>query len=457
MAIHNPSSLYSGGVVTVNSQPATQFYLQSIAKKRAKDEALDNYYRDFNKSLNTAGMRNQDIEGWMGKVNDWRGFYQQNREAIKNPRLDNGKAQSEYMSRYQDALSDVQRSKNRADLSAKYVLPIITNPDKRTRLTDNSLGTIASHDKSIYDPEGKDLDPTTFDFDAKPFGLDEQKKLSSFLTQGVKMDEMIEKITTDPKTQSKKISYEYKLNPAALQTVGARAANTYESDDRFQAHIDQLAENPEIFNQLNEVFKGVYGKDIVSNKDFAAAYGLNQVQKERDVQKVGGYNQWQGYSAWGKPNQNMDWPTVVTQEAFNYAQTGSPGSLDAIVNHLSQGNGKYRYVDYEIGKSSKVPNGQVMVIKYHPINSKGEVETEIVEDGNGGIIKRPKLRAESFELNDPVKFKQDITGFEQNFFGSKTKDEDAPNYTGSPFKSQQTPPKTKQKTSTKKSDPLGIF
>lgn len=400
MAIVNDPRLYSGGSVVFNSQPATQFYLQSEAKKRAKDEALDNYYRDFNKSLNPAGMRNQDIEGWMNKVNDWRGFYQQNKDAIKNPRLDNGKAQSEYMARYQDALSDTQRSKNAGEISKGYVMPVITNPDKRSRLTDISLGTIASHDASIYDPNHKELDPTKLDFDAKPFGLDEQKKLSSYLTQGVKMDEIVEKITKDPKTQSKTISYEYKLNPEALKTVGARAANTYKSDDRFQAHIDQLAENPDIFNQLNEVFKGVYGKDIVSNEDFAAAYGLNQVQKERDVQKVAGYNPFAGQSSWGS-NQKVNpadfWSRSVVQAGNIAAQTGDVTQLRGVVSQLFTGNGSRRLGNKDSDVKYEIVGGRpsVKITTYPTTEAEKDKEYEL----KLGLIKEGKMSKDALRFD----------------------------------------------------------
>ena len=383
MPIINDPRLYSGGSEVFNSQPATQFYLQSMAKKRAKDEALDNYYRDFNKSLNPAGMRNQDIEGWMGKINEWRGFYQQNKEAIKNPRLDNGKAQSEYMARYQDALSDTQRSKNAGEISKGYVMPVITNPDKRSRLTDLSLGTIASHDASIYDPNHKELDPTKLDFDAKPFGLDEQKKLSSFLTQGVKMDEMVEKIVTDPKTHSKTTTYEYKLNPQALQTVGARAANTYKSDDRFQAHIDQLADNPDIFNQLNEVFKGVYGKDIVSNEDFAAAYGLNEVQKQREVQKLSAYNPFLGQRSSSSNSEANKFNYGVTMT--NALRTGNTNEVNSLINLLRAGKGNT--VLYEAFPITE-PNGTKFIyfqLKDKDAYGEGDVYTKRIALDDPGL------------------------------------------------------------------------
>ena len=364
MAINNSPDLYMGGATIFNSQPATQFYLQSMAKKRAKDEALDNYYRDFNKSLNPAGMRNQDIEGWMGKVNEWRGFYQQNKEAIKNPRLDNGKAQSQYMSMYQENLSDTQRSKNAGEISKGYVLPVITNPDKRSRLTDLSLGTIASHDASIYDPNHKELDPTKLDFDAKQFDLNAKKKFTSYITQGVKMDEMVEKTVTDPKTNSKTTTYEYKLNPAALRTIAERAAATYDSDDMLQQHIHDIKDNPELFEQLNQTFKDVYGKDIVSERDFAAAYGLNEVQKEREVQKQTSYNRFLGQSSGrsSNPANNFNFGVSFT----NALRTGNKNAATELKNLLSSGNGRLKYMDSFVGNVGGVPMLHIQVREKDP-------------------------------------------------------------------------------------------
>src|SRR5690606_2592588 len=99
-----PSGLYSEGAVVFDTQPFANLYNQFIARKQAKDEALDNYFRDFGKNITPAGMRNQDIPVLTSKNNEWRQFYQQNKNAIMNPRLDGGKAYSEYMSRYQDQL-----------------------------------------------------------------------------------------------------------------------------------------------------------------------------------------------------------------------------------------------------------------------------------------------------------------------------------------------------------------
>jgi hypothetical protein len=134
-------------------------------------------------------MRTQDIEGgWMDKVNGWQSYFQQNRQAIENPKLDKGKAYNQYMAMHNDLLGDTQKSKNLADVSRQYVVPIVSNPDKRTRLQDNGVNAIHQHDVSMYDPQHKTLDPSVLEYGSKPFDIAAQRKLDLLAMSGKKMD-----------------------------------------------------------------------------------------------------------------------------------------------------------------------------------------------------------------------------------------------------------------------------
>ncbi len=286
-----PSNIYSGGAVTFNSLPYTNLALQNIYKKQAKEDALDNYFRDFNKSINPAGMRTQDIEGgWMNKVNGWTDFYTKNRQAIQNPKQDNGKAYNQYLAMHNDLLADVERSKNEAQKSTQYVVPIVSNPDKRTRLGDNSVAAIHSHDLSIYDPNHKSLDPSILDYSAKPFDIAAQRKLDQLAMANVKMSNSVPDVTIDKKTGSAITSYHSEYSNKDLQEIGGKYAEAYGGDDSFQNHINDIAEStPDVLEQYNKVFKSTYGKDIQSNQDLAAAYGLSRVQSQINTQKRTGY------------------------------------------------------------------------------------------------------------------------------------------------------------------------
>jgi len=53
---------YGAGNVRLDSTPYTNFFLRQEAQKRAKDEALDRYFMDMEKSVTPAGMRTVDID-----------------------------------------------------------------------------------------------------------------------------------------------------------------------------------------------------------------------------------------------------------------------------------------------------------------------------------------------------------------------------------------------------------
>lgn len=285
--MYNPN-LYNGGAAVVNSQPATNFFLQSQARKRAKDEALDNYFQNFNKSINGAGMRTQDIEGgWMDKINGWRDFYSQNKQTIKDPKLDNGKSYNEYMSRYQDILNDTEKSKNRAASIAK-VAPIFADPTKRHLLSANTISAVHNADKNIYDDTGNDINESDIMFNPKDFTLEDQAKLTDNMTKGKKMLEEKTIGVTNPKTFQRDITTKSYYNPEDLKNMGAQAASEYASNDSYHKKIDDLFESSynhktgqvEIPKEYNDIFKNIYGKEIHTPQELGAAYALANVQRE---------------------------------------------------------------------------------------------------------------------------------------------------------------------------------
>jgi hypothetical protein len=326
--VNLPNNIYDGGAVKVDSSPFTNFYLQSQAKKRAKDEALDNYFRDFNKNINPAGMRTQDIEGgWLSKVNDWQSYYQQNKDLIEHPIKDNGKAYNQYLSMHNDLLADTEKSKNEAQKSTQYVVPIVSNPDKRTRLGTNGINAIHSHDLSIYDQNHQSLDPSVLDYSAKPFDIQSQQKLDKLATQGVKMSNVITNTTVDPQTRQTKTTYSYSYNPNDLQTIGNRYGTAYHSDDSFQGAIDQLALNQNEVQRLNGVYKSIFNKDIQDNADLAIAYGLDRTQQQRQEQKGTGFNPFTPYDY-----------EQTREQYYDYTQSDINNSIDANVDRqIAQG------------------------------------------------------------------------------------------------------------------------
>lgn len=149
--------LYTGGATVLDSSPIADMYHQYSMRKIARDEALEDYFRNLNKSVNPQGVRNQDIEGLTKKQNEWQQFYLQNKQAIKNPKIDNGKAYSEYQSRYRDMQNYIQQSKNATAVSDDLA-KMRMNQNMSYVFDDDSIVTqIADHDKPLTDPTRKDV------------------------------------------------------------------------------------------------------------------------------------------------------------------------------------------------------------------------------------------------------------------------------------------------------------
>ena len=106
-----PSNPYASGAVVFDSTPYTEFYVKQQVQEKAKDEALEKYLMDFDKSINPAGMRNNDVPAFLEKIGQNKNFYLKNKEAIKNPALDNGAAYSQWYNANKSALAEISKSK----------------------------------------------------------------------------------------------------------------------------------------------------------------------------------------------------------------------------------------------------------------------------------------------------------------------------------------------------------
>lgn len=287
MEINTNINPWAVGAVVLDQRPYLQFFQQQMAQRQAKETALDNYFRDLGKNVTPAGMRAQDVDGLTKKTNEWRQFYSQNKDAISNPRVDNGKAYTEYMARYQDQLAHIEQSKRALKT---------TDELNKTRLSPNSsyilddpgiIDKIQLHDKPIGDPTRQDIDIATLAVPPKPWDIKDREAYSKYLTAGLPFDETPGKTETLPgfKTRTPIIK---QYSPESLQAIGQRAMGAYDSDRSLQFQTNSLVKevmNDEgLHNQLNNAFKQVYGKDAETPKELLAAQAI--LTENRKATKV---------------------------------------------------------------------------------------------------------------------------------------------------------------------------
>lgn len=277
MATTLPSDIYSGGAVVLNTQPLASMYQQFVLQRKAKEDTLDNYFRDLGKNITPAGMRNQDVAGLTQKTNEWQTFYQQNKSAILNPRIDNGKAYSEYMGRYQDQLAHIQQSKD-ALKATDELNKTRLNPQTSFILDDPTIiDQIKLHDLPIGDQGRKAINISTLAVPPKPWDIKDREAYSKYLTAGLNMDEIAGKMQFLPgfKTLTP-ITKQY--SDDNLKVIGQRAMGAYDSDRSLQFQTNKLMKDvmndPSKQQQLNSVFRRFYGKDIDSPKELLAAQSI---------------------------------------------------------------------------------------------------------------------------------------------------------------------------------------
>jgi hypothetical protein len=283
MALQNHPAMYTGGAVRFDSTPYTNFAINFEQRRKAKDEALDNYYQNLAKGINPAGVRTVDIDGFMKRTGELQNFWQQNRDAVKNPRLDGGKAQSELMSRYQDAISYIQRSKNE-EAAKKPLLPVLADPEKRKLVPNSVIRKLQIHDMPLDADGRQSMSISELDFDPKP--LDQTKYFKSF--SDIKPQKQGVNITTDGKTMSKIVTTRLAFDDVAKDAIYGRASGLYNSDASFEKFVNDNWQDEGSFNELNEIFKKNFGENIENQEDWAAAYTIRGLQSEgQDMQVTG--------------------------------------------------------------------------------------------------------------------------------------------------------------------------
>src|ERR1700753_3882265 len=111
--IINPAA-YSGGTFQIKQPNYAGYFQQFMAHRMAKQQALSQYYDRVQSSINPAGVRDIDMEGWQKKADDWDKFGIENRDNLVDPRRDGGRALNQFNSMHRDLLGDLNKSKQAA-------------------------------------------------------------------------------------------------------------------------------------------------------------------------------------------------------------------------------------------------------------------------------------------------------------------------------------------------------
>lgn len=293
MALINPSNLYSGGNVQLNSTPYLNYQLKQEAEKKAKEDALNKYFGQKLANVTATGVREEEAK-LLGTIkNDISNYFAQNKESILNTNKDGGKAYGELQKKFNQAEQVINAGKILNEEN-KSLAKLLSNPNTASLLDMETFSAEKSkHDQPsyIYDngqlvenPNFKKFDISGITFNPKEMN---EKDWSGYM-QGIRK-------TFEPDTYS--LDYQpskdnkYKLvktevrkySPKALKNIAEQAINDYNSSKRLSYSFrlghdlvkgsieDYKEDNEQKFNELNTTFKQIMGRDIEKPSDIHAA------------------------------------------------------------------------------------------------------------------------------------------------------------------------------------------
>jgi hypothetical protein len=335
------SNPYGKAVALDFSTKATNAAIQLIQKEQAKKDALDKTFREYEKSINSAGMREQDQNVFLDQMNDAKLYYLQNQERITMPSKYGAQYQSEYLGKLKNAQVLINESKQEAANTKidadHYYQAIVQGLD----VPDGYMEARRRADLPLGNPEHQKIDPFKWNF-TKGFNEDDFVKS---ITRGLQSDETI--IGQVPDNKGKiltTISYDYS-NPSR-QALASRAAMMYGTVPGVANQINKLIKSGEYLN-FKKQFQDLFPGDDIENalpQQVAAAVGLGLTGHGKIVTKNQPDEVWLKaealrnslqIAAAGKANVNV---SVTTGKGPDSTNQPHPNSL---IEAVAAGNRNY--------------------------------------------------------------------------------------------------------------------
>jgi hypothetical protein len=287
---------YKGGNVAIDftSKPL-QVFLQMQQKQQAKAEAIDKYYKDYEKTLNSAGLTPEEQKIFTNKLNEVKGFAIKNKEKLTNPSkygydtqatVDAGfRELSNYLGGAKQKAGTIKAFKtivDKAIAEGKHVSPnYLEIWDNATKPYGAGYIEPSVNQIKIYDP-----------FDDKKY----ETSITSNLTPTIMGETEVIKDPLGADTGfSKKIKKSILADDQLLK-LGENSLTDFKTKEGTREWFTELYNDPENIKKVEKRFGEVYkkvdpmtGKEVVptikSVEDFARAIGVSRIPKERIIEE----------------------------------------------------------------------------------------------------------------------------------------------------------------------------
>jgi len=271
MALQNPPNLYSGGQGVFDSRPVLMFQANLMAKKKAKEDALEAYYGKSLQDVTPAGMRNKDIVGgWSQQLEEFKNFGMnpENKKYLLNPSLDGHKTVTEFNRRHTKLLSDAELSKQALkqevdiyDLKKSGKL----DPDNDDIVLFDRIGK-SIYDETRNDEFGNAPDMSNMSYFVPEFDNARQAKADKLIFGNIKGGKTYDEknAINDNKTGQVIMPYVETYSTENIEQIGNNAERAVSSDKSMRkAYNDLLHNDPELVAKATGFLQGVEGKNAV--------------------------------------------------------------------------------------------------------------------------------------------------------------------------------------------------
>lgn len=276
-----------GVAVDISSKP-TSLYIDIQNKERARTDALDRYFMDYDKNINPAGMKQNDIDYLTKMQQESKGFYFQNKKAIQNPMLDGGKAYNQFVNYNKQQLALVSKSK---DAAARGMVGGKATAAARAKgyvIGDKTFEDLKANEAPVMSEQYRPFDAATFDA-YEPFSAEK------YTQQVYKGDNYLSKKIIGKRTvggrdiETVEVSYDPKNNNS-IETI---ATTNYQNNKGFAFQVDEISNDINELKQLNPIYKKYFGRDIqifngrANPKDVATALTISLSPYNIEDKQVG--------------------------------------------------------------------------------------------------------------------------------------------------------------------------
>jgi hypothetical protein len=322
MAVSIPREIFTLGAVQFSTQPLAQLQGQLLAKKAAKEEALNKYFYDLQGKINTAGVRQVDVLGIDQDIKNWQQSWNKDAKGLEK---------LEHQANYQNILRRIDQSKNRAKLEmdlGKMRVEGKYDPDEDDLQVQQRIG-LSVYDPRSYKADGVseyglgDLSPSVPEFDAT-----KQNQFFSAVTKGKTAGEVpdtsrapiIEKGTGYIITPFKK-----EFSKEQIIAMANDAGELTKADRVSRKYYNRILGNPESEQFIN--LKAAY--------DILSPGGIMDTPEE--VAKADAFIRFsQPVEVGTKRVKEEDWRERAMFQAFLRSQTGDSAAKGEFIDYYKQ-------------------------------------------------------------------------------------------------------------------------